>query len=62
MTEIIITMQNGSIKTVNFPTADSESTMRVRVAYYVVCMYPNWEYVNWDWEGELQILKREESE
>ena len=55
-------MQNGSIKTVNFPTADSESTMRVRVAYYVVCMYPNWEYVNWDWEGELQILKREESE
>jgi hypothetical protein len=61
MTQVIVTMQNGEIETIDYPTAKAKSIMRIRVAYYIVCMYPNWRYVNWDWEGKLQILKRGES-
>lgn len=61
MAQVIVTMQNGAIEQVDFPTVGSESIMRVRIAYYVVCMYSSWQYVSWNWQGKLQILKREES-
>ena len=60
MTQVIVTMQSGAIEQVDYPTVESESIMRIRIAYLVVCLYPNWKYVNWDWQGKLQILKREE--
>ena len=58
MIQVIVTMQNGAIEQVDYPTAKNESIMRIQIAYLVVCLYSVWQYVSWDWQG---ILKREES-
>jgi hypothetical protein len=61
MTQVIVTMQNGSIETIDIPTAENESIMRIRIAYLVIGLFPSWQYVSWDWQGELQTLKKGET-
>lgn len=61
MTEIIVTMQNGSIEIAEYPTAKVESVMRIQIARLVIGLFPSWQYISWGWEGELQILKKGES-
>lgn len=61
MTQVIVTMQNGEIETIEYPTAEVESIMRVRIACLVIGLFPSWQYVSWGWEGQMQILKKGES-